>query len=430
MPAAAAPPAPSAPASAAPAPIPEVKSAPAAPTPQITPVAQPDAKNLLPASEQAGSHKSRLFEDMEKIASKDEGAKPDSDPKVETQAGNEEPQKTGAEDSPASAPVPAAGEKGKKVSPWKLVDQYKSKVAELEKQVAGAGINATAVQDKERLSARVQELQTKLNDYEQEFRFVNYAKTSEYQEKYQKPYEKAWKDAINEFKELTVEDGAVPGGVRPIAAQDLMEIVNLPLAKAREAAEAKFGSFADDIMGHRKEIRRLFEAQSAALEDAKKNGAERDRLRSEQMQQMTQGAHRMIGETWQKAGEEAVKHEKYGKYFAPVEGDQDGNQRLAKGFELVDRAFAENPLDPRLTPEQRQEIVRRHSAVRHRAAAFGRMVSQLEKAQTTIKHLTEELSQFKQSQPKVGGTQNGERASTARTRKDEIFGALDKLASR
>ena len=58
--------------------------------------------------------------------------------------------------------------------------------------------------------------------------------------------------------------------------------------------------------------------------------------------------------------------------------------RVRAAFELADRAFSENPMAPGLTNEQRQGIVKRHAAVRNRAAAFGKLVHMNEQAKVRI----------------------------------------------
>jgi hypothetical protein len=153
------------------------------------------------------------------------------------------------------------------------------------------------------------------------------------------------------------------------------------------------------VMQHRKEVRRLYDDQSAAIEDVRKNGEARDKDRSEKSQREQQEMISNIKETWNAENESASKHEKYGKYFTPRDGDQEGNQKLAKGYELADRAFTENPFAAGLTPDQRKAIVSRHAVVRNRCAAFGRLTHDLEKSTARIAKLESELSKFKGSEP-------------------------------
>jgi hypothetical protein len=122
--------------------------------------------------------------------------------------------------------------------------------------------------------------------------------------------------------------------------------------------------------------------------------------------------------------------EKNGPFFKPVEGDEHWNQRLAKGFELVDRAFAENPLDPNLTSEQRAAVVRRHAAVRNRAAAFGPLKYKVSQLETKVAELTKELEQFKGSTPTVGDRRAATGIGQPASAREEVFGGLRKLAAK
>ena len=206
-----------------------------------------------------------------------------------------------------------------------------------------------------------------------------------------------------------------------------VELVNLPLPEARKAAVEKFGDFADDVMAHRKEIRRLFDEQSAALEEAKTSGAKREAEKREQQTRQWGEMTTEIKTTWAKANEEAAADEKYGSYFKPVDGDEQGNQRLAKGFELADRAFSENPLAPGLDAEKRKAIVQRHAAVRNRCAAFGRLVYQNQQKADEIAALKKELAEYKDTEPPADG---GSRAPAQPRPATGMAGVLDDLRKR
>jgi hypothetical protein len=180
-------------------------------------------------------------------------------------------------------------------------------------------------------------------------------------------------------------------------------------------------------MGYRKEILGLLDAKNIALDDAKKNSIQRDKEREAQQKGQLGEIAKTIKETWDKVNEEFLKDETYGPVFRPLEGDQEGNTRLAKGYELVDRAFSENPNNPQLTPEERAKIIRRHAAVRNRAASWGRLHANYVKATTEIEALKKELSQYKGSVPGTGGRQPATTSAPSSAR-EEVFGALRKLA--
>jgi hypothetical protein len=335
----------------------------------------------------------------------------------------ETPVETETPETPAAA-ANKTPEAKTKISPWKIVDQYKAKVGELEHQIAAF---KTAGVPKE-VQERISKAEARAKELEDEIRFVSYEKSPEFKTKYQEPYEKAWSRAIAEVKELTVN--GPDGQPRQVGAEDILDLVNLPLGKARELANSLYGDFADDLMAHRKEIKTLFEQRTGALEEAKKTGALREQQLREQHEKTYGEISSQVKEHWTKANESALADEKNGPFFKPVEGDEHWNQRLAKGFELVDRAFAENPLDPKLTNEQRAGVVRRHAAVRNRAAAFGPLKYKVSQLETKVAELTKELEQFKGSTPTTGdrrtATSNGQPTSA----RDEVFGGLRKLAAK
>lgn len=323
---------------------------------------------------------------------------------------------------PAPAPAPATAGK-EKANPWKLVDQYKGRVTELEKQVAEAKTAALAEQQRKEYLTQIEQITKRNNELEEQIRFVDYAKSAEFQTKYQQPYEAAWKRAVLELSEIPVTDPAT-GQARAASPEDLLALVQMPLGQARDLAEQVFGKFANDVLAHRKELKTLFDAQQAALNEAKTTGAEREKQQRELSQKKQQEIQSFIKETWDRTNGEVLQDPKYGKFFAPVEGDAEGNQRLAKGFELVDRAFSESPNNPDLTPEQRAAIVKRHVALRNRAAAFGRLVLQLTKAETEKAALLKELEQYKTTTPQTGGGIPPSPAPAHQSAHDAVFAAL------
>jgi len=339
--------------------------------------------------------------------------------------------KTAGADEPTAAPAdspPPAGNQptpagDKKTSPWKLVDQYKARVADLEKQLA----DRTGMTEAEKadFNKRHDSIETRNKELEDEIRFVNYRKSKEFQDKYVAPYDRAWEAAMSELGELTIT--AQDGSSRKISPQDMLNLVNLELQPARDIADEVFGKFADDVMGHRNEIKRLWKAQAQALEEAKKNGAEREKQQTETAQRENGKIRDSVTTAWKETNEAALKDATYGSYFSPREGDVEGNERLTKGFALVDRAFKENPMDPRLTPEERAGVVKRHAAVRNRAAAFGRMKSDLDKANARIAELEKKIAEFGKSTPSPVGD-NPPNPPSKGSARDQVMAGLQKYA--
>jgi hypothetical protein len=419
-------------AAAAPAP----KAAPPlanAPKVELKPADLGVPKDTAPAK--PGSAKSKMFEELRKKAD------PNYKPAEPAEKPNLPDKKEGDEDEDPAAPAPdakegeaaaaAAAAKPAKVSPWKLVEEHKAARAAAEAKLIESEKRAIPEAKWKEKEAALEASTKRLNELEEEIRFVNYSKSKEFNEKYQQPYQAAWNRAMGELGELLVQetngDGEPMGEARAVTPNDILELVNMPLGRAFEAARAKFGDLAPEVMAHRKEIRKLADEQGMALETARKSGGEREKAMTEQQQKQYAEVSGSIKETWSKANEEVKADEKYGVYLKPRDGDEQGNQRLAKGYEMADRAFSENPLAPGLTTEQRQSIVKRHAAVRNRAAAFGRLVYDLGLSRTEVADLKKQLAEYQGSEPNRDGSKKNPQP-VQRSAKEGMFDALRKLA--
>lgn len=407
----------------------------APPTPKPGPTAVPQATGEIhvPGTARGGeglpipkpdSAKGKLFESLKQKAGGGPGAArtgevPVKTPEtVEPKPGEKPPEgkpgeaaaafKSGEASTAVDKPVegqPAEGavdpKTGKKPSPWKLVEDYKGRLSKAEariKELEGTQVNAD---ERKSFEERLTKTEARNKELENYLTYVDYSQTEEFKVKYVQPYEKAWGKAMEDIKELTVDDGA--GGQRVVVPNDMLAIVNAPLAKAREMAEELFGNFANDVMAHRKEIRGLFDAQAAALEDAKKNGADKLKKMQDDHTASTKALSETVGKLWQSENAAVLADEKVGPMFKPREGDEEYNTRLTKGFEFVDSAFAVNPADPKLTPEQRQDAVRKHVALRNRAAAYQALRFEVERLAKQLSDTQKELSQYKESEPGAAG---------------------------
>jgi hypothetical protein len=411
---------------APPASAPPAPDAVAAPSDSVIHVTPPSTVETAPAPK-PGSAKARLFNELRKRSNIPlDSPEAVAAPPARTPEAAAAPSDNGDEIEPVTPAVTTKPADKQKVSPWKLVDEWKKRAAEAEAKIAEVTRSVPSEAQRKAQEEEVQRREARLKELEDEIRYVNYEKSEEFKQKYKEPYDKAWSRAMNELNGITLTDAS--GNTREIQPQDLLKLVNMSLGEARDLADQQFGSLSNDVMLHRKEIANLFEAQQAAIEEAKKTGSTREQKIIEQAQQMRQHLVREVGESWQKYNEAAAKNEKYGKFFTPTEGDKEGNERLEKGFALVDKAFSENPFDPNLKPEQRSEIVRRQTAVRNRAAAFGRLVSQLNKYESKIAELSKSLEQFKGSTPPTGGGSAPSTSPVHTSAKASLFEALHKIA--
>jgi len=400
----------------------------------IKPIGEIKVSELTPAAAapaaptKKGSVKESIFADLRKKF----GA-PEDQPAAAAPAAVDKPKDNPDEveddeaaQAAAAKPVEGAKPADKKLSPWKVVEQVKAEKKALEEKLLQYEKQGVPPEKVKPFEDKIAELSKRNEELEQEIRFTSYQKSKEFQEKYQKPYEDTWKRAMTELSEVTVigDDGSE----RPISATDILDLVNLPLRDAKALAEERFGDFAPEVMQHRKEIRRQVDEQAAAIEENKKAGADWQKKSEEQRLASTKELHQQTQKIWAEANEKAASDPKHGKYFKPIEGDQEGNQRLSKGFELADRAFSENPLYAK-TPEERRAIVERHAAVRNRCAAYGRLVYQNEKYSARVAELEAKLKEYGDTEPsRAPGARPAATVAAKVSAKDSIFAELRKRA--
>ena len=396
---------------------------PAAPT-APAPAAEPAMPTVINVSElpmgnepvkppKPGSARARLSEQMRKKFGGEEPAAPAAPARPEespSPSGEQAPTgpEAGAEAAQADAPASpsAPTEKGKKVSPWKLVDQFKERatkaelrLAELEKQVLPEPERKAAA---ERLAAAEKRVQEMTED----LRYFNAEKYDPEVSKADKEFKGAWSRAMMELSEITLTDPQTQQP-RPINANDLLELVMMPLQQARQVAKEVFGDLADDVMAHRKECKRLYDVKKEKLEELKKTGAEREKARMEAMTRQASEVSGFVAKTYQQANESAAADPKVGQFFRPRQGeteaDKEWNARLARGFKLVDEAWMVDPRSPNLSPEQRTEVIRQHAAVRNRAASWGAVRYENDILRQRNAELEKELKAYKSSAPPAGG---------------------------
>ena len=338
----------------------------------------------------------------------------------------------GEDDAPPADPAVAPAAKKDKPNPWKLMEEHKAARAAAEAKLLETEKRAIPEEKWKEKEAALEKSNKRLAELEQEIRHVKYEKSDEFVEKYQKPYFAAWDRAMSELGEIVVQDtnleGDPVGDPRQLTTKDILELVEMPIGKAAEVARQKFGDLlAPEVMAHRMAIKKLNNDQVAALENEKKNGAEREKMESAKSQKAREEIEGIIKTNFVKANEELSVDPKHSAYFKPRDGDEQGNQRLAKGYEMANRAFSENPTADGLTAEQRASIVRRHVAVRNRAAAYGRLVYDLGQRDVKIAEMQKIIDEYKGSEPNRDGSKKATQP-VQRSAKTSMFEELRKLA--
>lgn len=450
--------------------MPEVLDAPAAPTIVAPPAkvsAPPAAPGMIsgratpppPGADKAappkkGTAVSEGFDVLDRIAGKEKKPEPDK-PKAPNEqpdgktledkqseganselddttegAGNDDPKSKLDDDLPPDTKTDATEKKpdGKKPNPWRLADEWKKKAQEAIRERDELKAKPPEDPEKETLKQRIATMEKESKALVDELKFYNYEKhDTDFKTQFDQPYIDQWQASAEEIAQFPVvlEDGTTRAGT----AADLLRLVDLPPVQARELAEQMFGKYADDVLMERKRVREKFDARTKALDVARKGLNQRQQERQQQMEAAQTALKSEVTKLWEDSNKFATEHPQYGEYFRPIEGDQEGNLRLAKGREMAERAFNEDPNDPKLTPQQRADVVKRHALIFHRAAAFGRTVGQLKAARAKLSAIEKELAEYKSSTPGEG---EGRKSADGKPEEPKgmagAFSELDRMA--
>ena len=342
----------------------------------------------------------------------------------ETEATVEEEPKLGEEAKPEDKPgpegKPGEPEKPGKTSPWKLVESYKKSNAVLQQEIAQLRTTMKPGELPKEHQEKFSAIEARNKELEDEIRHVNYSKSKEFAEQYQKPYEEAWVNAISDLKELVITND--DGTSRAATAQDLIALSNMPLGQARATAKAWFGDSADDVMAHRRTIRDLSDKQTKALEDSKTHGSEREQQRTAEMQAKQKARAEEAAKVWSQVNAEAI--EKY-EYLRPVEGETERNEKLEKAQKFVDETLKKNPNSAK-TVEERDAYLKAHAALRNRAVGFSVLKHENVSLKAKVAELEKAIAEFQASEPSGGSPKsetNGEHGGG-----DEMANAFGRMS--
>lgn len=292
----------------------------------------------------------------------------------------------------------------------KLVQQASAERDALRKEVETLKAKpATPVDDpeKKQLSERLQEL-------EDHIRYVDYTKSKEYVEQYQKPYEETAGAAVARATQLkiTQEDGTK----RNLTADEFWKIVHIgDEDEAIAAAEQLFGEGSTKtsaVIERRHEIIKAHTAAEQAKERYKTEGAERSKKSQEQWEaQQRQGSEQTAARAarFKEMSELGEKHEKMKDVFVASEGDTEGSEMLAKYRHETDRAFAGGAqLKEGDEAWDGETLLRKHSVIRNRAGAFPYTVRQLRNTQKKVAELEAKIAGYQKSVPGDGAVRGDE----------------------
>ncbi len=225
-PAAPPPSAPAQPAPSAPSPVTPTKETVVAP-PKTAPAtsglaSRPSRRGVAPPKETPNEPTGVIedaFSDIKKLGSREDGDPMDDEPSVPAEKQHvQKDEKADPGDEEQQAPEKAVEEipvdsklktGDKKPNPWTLVNSYKSRNNILEKEVAE--LRSKSAEPPKELTERLSAIEKRNQELENHIRFVDYSKSQEFVDKYQKPYEDAWARAITGLKGLKISLGTDQG---------------------------------------------------------------------------------------------------------------------------------------------------------------------------------------------------------------------------
>jgi hypothetical protein len=365
--------------SASPAPAPV---APEAPTP--TPTPEPQA--ATPAAPQKNDD---LF-NLDKLVT----------PKTETPA------------APAKAPEPTAKNEPASLKQFreqyemtkKERDDFAAKVSELER-AKSEGTRKEVEEATKALKAEMDSIRKNAEELDTEVRYLNYTRSGEYKQKYETPLREAWQTALGDIEGIRVTDE--DGTERDANHQDIMVLLNVPVAKAAIIAQETFGPAAPEIMAHRRRLIELTQARDKSIAEWKEKGAQREVEKSKQLESR-QTRSRDLFES------QFADYEKtHSQLFGREEGDEDGNKLLDESDRLVRIALKGEGIDADMGYDDKVDLITKAQAqVALRARAYGRERLRVIRLQQKVAELEKKVGKVRSSEPGQGeGTSTATRVS-------------------
>ena len=367
--------------SASPAPV-----APQAPTPTPTPTPEPQA--AAPVAPAAPQKTDDLF-NLDKLVA----------PKTEAAA-------------PAKAPEPAAKNEPASLKQFreqyemtkKERDDFAAKVSELER-AKSEGTRKEVEEATKALKAEMDSIRKNAEELDTEVRYLNYTRSGEYKQKYEAPLREAWQTALGDIEGIRVTDE--DGTERDANHQDIMVLLNVPVAKAAIIAQETFGPAAPEIMAHRRRLIELTQARDKSIAEWKEKGAQRE-VESKKQLESRQTRSRDLFES------QFADYEKtHSQLFGREEGDEDGNKLLDESDRLVRIALKGEGIDADMGYDDKVDLITKAQAqVALRARAYGRERLRVIRLQQKVAELEKKVGKVRSSEPGQGeGTSTATRVS-------------------
>lgn len=319
----------------------------------------------------------------------------------------------------------------KKVNPWKLIDEHKAAVATKEKEIAELRKMIGSPEARKSEIAELETLRTQNKELLDKIRYVEYQSHPDFTKNYEVPYKDSWKAAMKNVKGVTVatEDGT---GGREMTPQDMFDLVVMSNVQANQAAKERYGDLADIVMRERDKIRTAYDARETALESAKTEGAAKIEAEKKARFEAFTAMNAKVKAQYDAASEKVAKRKDMAEFFQDIDGDEEANNMLREGYAFVDDATKHDVFAEGLSDDERSKIVKKHAAVRHRAAAFGRARYLLARERAEHAVTKAKLAEFQSTVPNRGsaGTPTVQQSNLGGSKMQQMLNRLQKKAQR
>jgi hypothetical protein len=335
---------------------------------------------------------------------------------------------TAKKDEPAPAPAKQdAPAKSEPASLKQFREQYEmtkkerddlaSKVAELER-AKSEGTKREIEEATKALKAEMDSIRKNADELDTEVRYLNYTRSGEYKQKYEAPLREAWQTALGDIEGIRVTDA--DGTERDASHEDIMAILNVPVAKAAIIAQEMFGAAAPEIMAHRRRILELTQARDKSIAEWKEKGSQREVEQKKQLESRQSRSRELFDSQF-------TEFEKsHNQLFGREDGDEEGNKLLDESDRLIKIALKGEGIDADMGYDDKVDLITKAQAqVALRARAYGRERLRVIRLQQKVAELEKKVGKVRSSEPG-----QGEGTSTAtRVAPKNAEDAIDELPS-
>lgn len=277
-------------------------------------------------------------------------------------------------------------------------DKFRTENDQLKKRLQEAEDRLKQTEDYPKVKETLAQREKRLEEIENRLRHTDYKSSEEYQNKWLKPMETAYKRTLNALKEFQVEipgapdDAGNPGkpSFRAATEEDFAQLYNMPEGTAWREARKMFGDAAPAIMQHRSSLKQIEEGARAAAEEYRTNG---QKLEQEEMARRV-SQQQETEKMWEAENTRLV--EAMPKVLKERADDQEHNSVLESSRQLVDAAYSE--ARKAMEPKARVALDAR---VRSRAIAYGPLMLEVQRLRQQLQEEQQRTKALEDSDPGV-----------------------------